>query len=714
MKQVLQSLKTGVIEVVEAPAPQVRPGHVLIETRRSLISAGTERMLLEFGKSNLLQKALQQPEKVDQTIKKIRTDGIAATVDALRSKLDQPIPLGYCNAGIVRAIGVGVTHVKPGDRVVSNAPHAELAVIGRNLVAKIPDSVSDDEAAFTPLAAIALQGCRLSKPELGETFCVIGLGLIGLLAVQLLRAHGCRVICVDYSEDRLALARDWGADAINLSAGEDPVSNALAVTQGAGVDGVIIAATTKSDDVIAQAARMSRKRGRIVLVGVIGLKLARADFYEKELTFQVSCSYGPGRYEPDYELKGLDYPAAFVRWTEQRNFAAVLAEMERGRLQTQPLISGATDISDAAQVYSRLTNQDARDLGLLLTYPDNDARKFINKVTLHASAATNAKSQPSVALIGAGGFAARFTAPGLQKAGARLKTIVSQGGVSSVLQGRRSGFEEASTDVTSVMNDEEIDTVAIATRHDSHASLVQQALLAGKNVFVEKPLALTQTQIDAIEIAIEAQRAKGISPRLIVGFNRRFAPLAIRMKQLLDTVHEPKCMIAVINAGPVPPTHWTQDPEQGGGRIVGEACHFIDLMRFLADAPIKATHAVTIGRPGKDKVTRDKVTITVEFEDGSLGTLHYFANGPAALPKERYEVFAGGRHLYLENFTSLRGTGWPSPVRIKRSQDKGQLAIVDAFVASIRNGAPSPIPLEEIMEVSRWTIRASENAKPAI
>ncbi|MEL6782090.1 MAG: zinc-binding alcohol dehydrogenase, partial [Pseudomonadota bacterium] len=332
MRQVLQSLKTGEIELIKAPAPRVRPRHVLIETRRSLISAGTERMLLEFGKGNLIEKALQQPDKVKQTLEKVKTDGVTATLDAVRSKLDQPIPLGYCNAGRVAAVGADVTHVKVGDRVVSNAPHAELVVVGRNLVAKIPDGVTDEAAAFTPLAAIALQGCRLSRPELGETFCVMGLGLIGLLSVQLLRASGARVIGADFSEDRLALARQWGAETVDLSAGEDPVASAMAATGGAGVDGVIIAAATKSDDVIAQAAQMSRQRGRIVLVGVIGLNLSRADFYEKELTFQVSCSYGPGRYDPSFEVDGVDYPAGFVRWTEQRNFEAVLAEMAAGRV----------------------------------------------------------------------------------------------------------------------------------------------------------------------------------------------------------------------------------------------------------------------------------------------------------------------------------------------------------------------------------------------
>ena len=339
MKQILQSLRTGQVEVVEAPDLGARPDHVCIQTRRTLISAGTERMLLEFGRGNLIQKALQQPDKVKQTLEKARTDGIASTLEAVQSKLDQPIPLGYCNVGVVQSVGNGVSHVKIGDRVVSNGPHASQVVIGKNLVAPVPDQVSDDSAAFVPLAAIGLQGCRLAGPTLGETVCVIGLGLIGLLTVQLLRAHGCQVIGVDFSADRLKLAEDWGAIPVNLSKGQDPVDTALAITNGRGVDAVLITAATDSDAPMTQAARMSRKRGRIVLVGVTGLQLSRDDFYEKELSFQVSCSYGPGRYDPIYESAGFDYPIGFVRWTEQRNFEAVLAEMAAGRLDTSPLIS---------------------------------------------------------------------------------------------------------------------------------------------------------------------------------------------------------------------------------------------------------------------------------------------------------------------------------------------------------------------------------------
>ena len=709
MRQVLQSLKTGEIQLIEAPAPQIRARHVLVETRASLISAGTERMLLQFGKSNLIEKAMQQPDKVKQTIDKVKTDGLSATIDAVRSKLDQPIPLGYCNAGIVRAVGADVHHVKVGDRVVSNAPHAELAVIGRNLVAPIPDTVSDEAAAFTPLAAIGLQGVRLAQPTLGETFCVMGLGLIGLITVQLLRASGCRVIGADFSKERLAMAQSWGADIIDLSAGQDPVASALAATNGVGVDGVIIAASTKSDDVISQAANMCRKRGRIVLVGVVGLNITRDEFYAKELSFQVSCSYGPGRYDTDYEVRGEDYPLPFVRWTEQRNFEAVLNEMAAGRLDVSSMISGQIDISEAANAYERLTAPGASDLGLVLSYPDTGEDKYVTRVKLSNGPPAPA-TDGTVALIGAGNFGGRVTAPGLKAAGASLKTIVSRGGVSGVLEGQKAGFEEAATDLNEVMADPAIDTVVITTRHDTHAPMTINALNSGKHVFVEKPLALNQTELDDVINAYNQVAEAGAKRHLMVGFNRRYSPFSIKMKDMLDSITEPKALIATINAGAIPADHWTQDREQGGGRIIGEACHFIDLMRYFIGAPIISATSTQFGRPAADGVADDKMTITLNFEDGSIATVHYFANGPKALSKERYEAFAGGRYLKLDNFKELEGIGWTKSPDLKGKQDKGHAAALDAFINAIKTGAPSPIPAEELFEVSRWTIKVADNA----
>ena len=662
-------------------------------------------MLLEFGRANLIEKALQQPERVRETLQKVKTDGLVATVNAVRSKLDQPIPLGYCNAGVVKEVGNGVVHVKTGDRVVSNAPHAEFAVVGKNLTAKIPEGVSDDEAAFTPLAAIALQGCRLATPSLGETFCVMGLGLIGLLAVQLLRSHGCRVIGVDFSAERLELARQWGAETIDLSTGADPIRSAMAATHGVGVDGVLIAAATKSDDVVSQAAQMCRKRGRIVLVGVVGLQLSRSEFYQKELTFQVSCSYGPGRYDPDYEARGEDYPIGFVRWTEQRNFEAVLNEMDKGRLVVGPLISDRVAISDATSAYERLARKGG-ELGILLAYPRVEGGSP-DHVTKLGSAVTGRPEGSVVGLIGAGGFGGRITAPALRAGGARLKTVVSRGGVSSVIEGRKSGFEQAATDPRVVFDDQEINTVVIATRHDSHAELACQAIEAGKAVFVEKPLALSHAELSQVEATVHGRVLRGEAVRLMVGFNRRFAPLALKMKLLADTVNEPKCISALINAGSIPIDHWTQDPEQGGGRIIGEACHFIDLMRFFVGEPITSLVATPVGRPTADGTASDKVTLTMTFGDGSIATVHYFANGPKALAKERYELLAAGKYLRLDNFKSLSGLGWNAKLPIRTTQDKGHAQALAAFVGAVSDGGPIPIPIDEVLEVSRWSIDAA-------
>lgn len=707
MRQILQSLNTGEISLIEAPAPKAGPGQVLIETRKTLISAGTERMLLEFGKGNLLQKAMSQPDKVKQTLTKIKTDGLAQTLDAVKSKLDQPIPLGYCNAGVVAAVGAGVDEFKIGDRVVSNGPHAELVTVGRNLVCKIPDGVSDSEASFVPLAAIGLQSVRLAEPTLGETFCVLGLGLVGLLTAQLLKANGCRVIGADFSKDRLTLAKSWGVDTIDLSEGQDPVATVMAMTGGRGADGVIIAASTKSNDPIEQAAQMSRKRGRIILVGVVGLELTRSDYYDKELSFQVSCSYGPGRGDPMYEERGQDYPLAFVRWTEQRNFEACLEEIRVGRMDLAPLMSKTIDISEAEEAYTLITKGSDSNLGVLLSYPEDRKEKFESRVSISGGVKTSTEKQnASVALIGVGGFGGRVTAPGLKAAGVTLKTAVSRGGVSAVVEGKKAGFEEASTDVDAVMNADDIDTVVIATRHDSHAALTEQAIKASKNVFVEKPLGLSEADIDNIEAALKAHGEA--APRLMVGFNRRFSPFSIKMKALLDKVREPKCLIGIINAGAIPASHWAHDRLQGGGRIIGEGCHFIDLMRYFVGHPITDVTTTQISQPTADGIKNDKVTITISFEDGSIATVHYFANGPKTLIKERYEAFADNKFIRLENFQKLVTDGWGKGASMKGSQDKGHAAALAAFVDAVKEGKPAPISLEETLEVSRWTIRAAD------
>ena len=713
MKQVLQNMSTGMTSVVESPAPQVSTNSLIVQTATTLISSGTERMLVDFGRSSYINKARQQPEKVKMVMEKIQTDGLMTTIEAVQSKLAQPLPLGYCNVGVVAEIGAGVEGFKVGDRVMSNGPHADLVKVPKNLCAHIPDAVDNESAAFAVLASIGLQGIRLAQPTLGEAFVVTGVGLIGLLTLQLLRAHGCRVLAIDFDEAKLTLARQYGAATCNPGRGEDPVAAGMAFSRGQGVDGVIITASTKSNDPVAQAARMSRKRGRIVLVGVTGLELSRADFYEKELSFQVSCSYGPGRYDPNYEDKGQDYPLGFVRWTEQRNFEAVLDMLASGQLNVKLLITHRFAFEDAPKAYEALT-EDKSCLGILMQYTSPVAERTVRSVTLAPDAGFDSQ-RPVLGCVGAGNYAARMLIPAFKAAGAQFHTIVTAGGINGVIHGEKAGFAEASTDMTAMLANATINTVAIVTRHDTHARFVIEALKAGKNVFVEKPLAIRQTELADVRAAYaEAHQSgekSGYGPQLMVGFNRRFSPQVKKMKLLLQAVKEPKSFIMTMNAGAIPANHWAQDNAVGGGRIIGEACHFIDLMRFLAGSPIVSTQARRMGDTPGMVITEDKASITLGFEDGSFGTILYLANGAASFPKERVEVFAAGRVLQLDNFRKLKGYGWPGFNKLNLwRQDKGQNACAAAFLQAVQKGVPA-IPLEEIFEVARVTIDVAEQLR---
>ncbi|TKB65782.1 MAG: dehydrogenase [Nitrospira sp.] len=715
MKQILQNLSNGQTELAEVPCPQVRSGQLLLRTRTTLVSVGTERMLVEFGKANLLDKARQQPDKVRMVLEKVKTDGLLPTLEAVRNKLDQPLALGYCNAGVVVEVGAGVEGVHVGDRVVSNGKHAEMVAVSKNLCARIPDGVSDEAAAFTVIGAIALQGIRLIVPTLGESIVVTGLGLIGLIAVQLLRAHGCRVLGIDFDADKLEQAREFGAEVVNLSNGGDPVSAALAFSRGCGVDGVLITASTKSNEPMHQAALMCRKRGRIVLVGVTGLELSRADFYEKELTFQVSCSYGPGRYDPLYEESGQDYPLGFVRWTEQRNFEAILDMLADGRLNVEPLISHRFPFEQATQAYE-LFGSGKRVLGIVLQYPDSTKNSDTNLLhrTVRLAQTVRREDTVKIGIIGSGNYATQVLIPALSKTGAVMKSVASATGVSGVHAGKKYGFEEATTDSTALLNDPDINTVVITTRHDSHARLVCEALKRGTNVFCEKPLALTRDELDEIERTYHAAHEMSSSPPiegplLMVGFNRRFSPQVQKLKSLLASVHESKSFIMTVNAGAIPPEHWTQDKAVGGGRIIGEGCHFIDLLRFLAGAPIVSVQAIGMGQAPGMVVRDDKVSINLGFADGSFGTVHYFANGHKSFPKERLEVFCEGRIVQLDNFRKMRAYGWPGFTTMNLwRQDKGQGACAASFVNAIRNGGPSPISFEELIEVTRVSFEVME------
>ena len=704
MKQILQNLKSGEIELTEIPVSQPGAGQVLIQSRASLISPGTERMLVEFAQANLIEKARQQPERVKQALDKIKTDGLMPTLEAIFRKLDEPMPLGYCNAGVVLEVGKGVTDLSPGDRVVSNGPHAEIVCVPRNLCAKIPLEVSDEEAAFTVLSSVALQGVRLAQTGLGEKFLVIGTGLLGLITVQFLKASGCEVLAVDINEGRLGLARGLGAQTINAGS-SDVIQAALSWTGERGVDGVLITASSESDEIVHQAAQACRKRGRIILIGVVGLKLRRADFYEKEITFQVSCSYGPGRYDEKYERAGQDYPFGFVRWTERRNFEAVLEAIKGKRLRLGELITDHFEFANARAAYDKVKN-DPSSLGIILNYPRTVERAGVVQTAVPK---TGGAGKAVVGLIGAGNFARGVLAPALAKSKARLAYICDSAGQAAVHLAKKYGFEKAVSDYRSLLDDPKVNAVFIAVPHNLHARLVCEALQAGKNVCVEKPLCINASELSEIINVYSGRRSAVGGQLLLVGFNRRFSPHTVRIKDLLKGRIEPLSMNMTINAGAIPATNWIQDPARGGGRIIGEGCHFIDLLSFIAGSPVRSVSAVMMG--DKAAVRDDKVAIILSFADGSIGTVNYFANGSKSYPKEILEIFSDGRVIRMENFRVTRGYSFMGFKKFKTfRQDKGHSAEIGAFIERVINGGVPLIAFEELVNVTRATFAAVESA----
>lgn len=703
MRQLFQDLRSGSLSLLEVPAPQERPGHLLIRSSRSLISAGTERMLTSFAKAGYLEKARLQPEKVRQVLEKVRTDGVLSAYEAVRARLDQPMVLGYSNVGQVLAATGRAAGYAAGDRIVSNGPHAEVVLVPQNLCARVPDGVTDEQASFTVVGAVALQGIRLIAPNLGETVVVAGLGLIGLLAVQILRAAGCRVLGFDPQAGRVEIARRSGADAFCANAESDPVAIVDAKTGGAGADAVLITASTDDDALISQCAAICRKRGRIVLTGVIGLNLKRSDFYEKELTFQVSCSYGPGRYDPGYEDRGIDYPRPFVRWTAQRNFAAVLELMREGKIVIDGLITDRLPFAVAPDAYARL--DDPRSVGIVLDYPGPGPAAPSRTVTVTPQRAV-AKGK-ALAVIGAGAFTQARILPALRKARANVKVIVSAQGASAAIAACKYGVTSASTDIEAVMDDRDVGAVIIATRHDSHAALAIRALQAGKSVFVEKPLCLNDAELDAIVVARNsALQANGAVPALIVGFNRRFAPMARCMREAMAGRAGPAFIVYTCNAGALPPGHWAHDPNIGGGRIIGEACHFIDFLQFLTGSRIRSVRARKAGAAGAD--LEDNVAITIDFDDGSIGQVNYFACGGRSFPKERCEAAFDGKSLVLDNYRRLDGFGIKVRERSLR-QDKGheaQFGALQRLVSGLDPATEYPLSFEEIESATRATFKA--------
>lgn len=697
MKQIIQSFKTGKTILEEVPAPQAKRGTVLIQTTKSLVSLGTERMLVEFGKANLIQKARQQPDKVKMVLDKIKTDGLMPTLETVFNKLGEPLPLGYCNVGKVIAVGAGVTEFKVGDRVTSNGPHAEVVAVPKNLVAHIPDNVSDQEAAFTVIGSIGLQGIRLLNPTLGETIVVTGLGLIGLITAQLLAANGCRVIGIDIDDSKLELARQWGITTVNPKS-DDVVKFVEDFTDGVGADGVIITASAKTDQIISQAAQMSRKRGRIILVGVIGLNLSRAEFYEKELTFQVSCSYGPGRYDDDYEGKGIDYPLPFVRWTEKRNFEAILTAISSEKIQVKELITEVVPLENYLNIYGEIGA--SRSIASILDYKQKPLEEIAHTIQIQEGSFEGQKGV--IGIIGAGNFTKMTMLPALKGSEAGLKYIASRGGLSGTAMAQKHGFTNSTTDYQEILNDDEVDMVLITTRHDLHASMAIESLKAGKHVFVEKPLALNVEDLNQV---IEAQQNSGKT--LTVGFNRRFSPHIEKMKSLVGT--SPMNVIATMNAGFIPANVWVHDLKVGGGRIVGEACHYIDLITYLTGSKVKSVCMNAMGVNPEENT--DNASILLKYENGSTGVINYFANGSKAYSKERVEVYSQERTMIMDNFRKTKAYGFKGFSGMSTKMDKGHKNQFHSLIKQLKSGGKELIPMEELINTTLASFAAIESLK---
>ncbi len=709
MHQVIQDVRSGKLVVAEVPAPLAQHGEVVIANVASVISAGTERMAIDLAKKSLLGKARERPDLVRRVLEKCRNEGVLTTLRQVRERLDTPMPMGYSSAGVVLACGAGVQNIKPGDRVASNGPHADIVSVGKHLCATIPEGVDFDQAAFAVLGAIALQGVRLAHCELGETVLVIGLGLIGQIAVSLLAAAGCRVIGTDPDSAKCELALKMGAERARP---DFRAAQIEAATGGLGADAVLITASTSSNAPIDLAAAAVRKKGRVVLVGVVGLELDRRPFYFKEAEFVVSCSYGPGRYDPNYEDRGHDYPAPYVRWTEQRNIQAVLELMARGKLDVRPLITHRFAIENASAAYELIQGTGQPYLGVLLKYQQEQPESPLAR-SVHL-APTKRSEHPAVGVLGAGNFARLVLLPALRDCGRlRLATLCTAGGLSAVATGRNLEFEQATTDEDAIFDDSAIDAVVSVTRHDLHARHVVRALDSGKAVFVEKPLCLTVEELNEIEQARE--RSAEIPPLVMVGFNRRFSAAARLTRDFFAAVSAPLTVSVRFNAGQIPVDHWVQDEIEGGGRIIGEACHAIDLATFLVGSPPVRVFAESVGSRHATEITDDQCFITLRHANGSVSSVGYLAGGDKAFPKERIEVIGGGRIAIIDDFRTVITCKNGRTHRRKMSgQDKGHTAEISAFAQAICEGGPPPIPWEEIRATTLASLLAVRSLREGL
>ena len=700
-------MKTGQTVIEEVPIPSIKPGYALVQTAASLISAGTERMLVEFGQKNLLQKVRSRPDLAKQVIAKARREGVITALDAAFNRLDQPMSLGYSSAGTIIEVGSELTSFQPGDRVACAgggfAVHAEYALVPQNLLAHVPDNVDFDSAAFSTLGAIAMHGFRLAQPQVGERVAVIGLGLLGLLACGIVRAAGCIVAGVDVSLARVQLAESLGYSAVQR---DDAEAFFAEKSTSMGWDIVLICADTPSSDPVELAGKIARDRGRVIAIGAFGLNMPRKPYYDKELNFMVSRSYGPGRYDPSYEEGGQDYPAGYIRWTEGRNLQAVLDLMGSSLLDMHPLITHRVPIDDAVRAYDLITGKlNEPFLGVLLTYPQTKPELSALRTITLPSPLPFDKSLPGLGVLGAGAYANSTFLPAMKKVGGITPVgIASSTGLNARYAGGKFGFRYSTSEEDKLFNDDNIDILTILTRHKQHSRQVVRALQSGKHVFCEKPLAIDTSGVEAVFNQLQQPG----QPLLMVGYNRRFARLAIAMQRFLDKTHEPRMMHYTVNAGALPLNHWTHDPIVGGGRIIGEGCHFIDFMTWLAGSlPVSV---FTTSLPDGKTYREDNVSITITYANGSVGVLHYLANGDKAHPKERCEVFSGGRVAILDDFrrVDMIHNGRKESQRSLLRQDKGHRAAWQAFLAGVKKGTP-PIPYDQIRMVSLAAIAAVES-----
>ena len=711
MKQLLQNLKTGEGVVADVPAPAAQRGRVLVRAAASLVSAGTERAFVELGRKSLLGKAKERPDLVGKVVEKVRSEGLVSTLRSVREKLDESHALGYSAAGIVVEAGEDVTEFRAGDRVAcagtGYAAHAELLSVPKNLCVRLPDGVDFEGGAFATLGAIALQGVRLAEPTLGESAVVVGLGLVGQLAAQLLKANGCRVFGVDLDPARVELARRLGADD-GCAAGEGVKEAVLKWSRGRGADAVLLTAATQSDEPVELAGEISRLRGRVVAVGLVGMNVPRQSYFRRELTLRVSMSYGPGRYDPEYEERGHDYPLPYVRWTEGRNLEAFLDLVAAGAVKTAPLVTHRFPVEEGERAY-RLISGDAGEpyLGILINYdPARELERDVRNPVPNLKAELSA-SRVRVGMVGAGDYARRMLLPHLRAEGVEFASIATASGVTARDVGTRYGFARFVSGADGVLADESVSLVVIATRHDSHAGLARRALERGADVFVEKPLALNDGELDALLEA--AARSRG---RLTVGFNRRFSPHARQAREFFADGRAPLSILYRVNAGRVPRSHWTQDAREGGGRVRGEVCHFVDFMQYLTGSRVVRVYAEPVASEDREAVDDDSIFVTLRFADGSNGSIAYLAEGDRALPKERVELFGGGRSFVVEDFRSAAAYAGGRETRTSlRAQDKGQREEVRAVCAALREGGPAPIPLADLANTTRATFRILDSLR---